>query len=155
MSPLFSHPPPLGIGHVVPCHWLHPTQNQELPPLPCSPLPSSGCLPEGLRGLAGTGRCSSPQWGKRGCGMRQRGAGDFSVPYQQCNEDTACGNIFHWKTIPGDATSSCCQGAEHSPRAPQLGQGPRQLCWPLPGSVGQVKPGQVKPEEMLKLSHIG
>lgn len=107
------------------------------------------------RGAEGAGRDRTmfqPSAGEKGLWHE---AGEFSVPYQQCNEDTACGNIFHWKTIPGDATSSRCQGPEHSPRAPQLGQGPRQLCWPLPDSVGQVKPGQVKPEEMLKLSHVG
>lgn len=107
------------------------------------------------RGAEGAGRDRTmfqPSAGEKGLWHE---AGEFSVPYQQRNEDTACGNIFHWKTIPGDATSSRCQGPEHSPRAPQLGQGPRQLCWPLPDSVGQVKPGQVKPEEMLKLSHVG
>lgn len=123
-------------------------------------LLSSGHLPRGAEPAAGAGRrddsVSALRRRKRGCGMGKRGAGGFSMPYKRHNEDTVhVETSLIWKAIPDDVTSSSCQGAEHMPRAPQLGQAPRQLSWPLPDSVGQVKPGQGKPEEMLTLSHVG
>lgn len=43
------------------------------------------------------------------------------------------------KAIPNDATSSLCQGAQHSLSTPQTERGPRQLSWVLPGSVGETR----------------
>lgn len=62
---------------------------------------------------------------------------------------------LNWKVILDDAASTSSQGAERTPSAPQLEQEPRQLSWALPDSVGHVKPGQEKPEQMLTLSHNG
>lgn len=73
------------------------------------------------------------------------------MPYQWHSEDTVdVETPLIWKAIPDDVNSSFCQGAERTPRAPQLGQGPRRLSWALPDSVGQKKT-----EEMLTLSHVG
>lgn len=104
VSLLFSHPPPLGTGHVVPCHWLHPALNQEPLPLPCSPL---AVCPGGWGCWQGQDHVPAPQCGKRGCAMKQRAAGSFS--YKQCNEDTLSvetsftGKQFHMMQLPATA----------------------------------------------------
>jgi len=82
-----------------------------------------------------------PSDGEKGAvACRKRGAGGFSVPCKRHKEDTMhVETSLIRKVLPDDATSNSCQGAEHTPSAPQLGQG--QLSWALPGSVGWVKPG--------------
>lgn len=93
-------------------------QNQELHHLTSSPL---AVCPRAERAGRGRTMFQPPQCGKRGCDMRQRGAGSYSAPDKQCNKDTVSVEIsftrkpFQMMQLPTTA--------EHSPRTPQLGQG--------------------------------